>query len=146
MKNKALESVLVFIQFTTIAYVYLSTNWISIPYWCWTCIAIAGILAVWAIATMQLKYLRIQPSPLENTRLVKSGPYRVIRHPMYTSLLIMMFPPIIAEYSLLRLSLGILLLIDLLVKLNYEEKLLTLKFPEYKEYREQTNRLIPFLY
>jgi protein-S-isoprenylcysteine O-methyltransferase Ste14 len=145
-KNSLLEYSLVIIQFSTIGYVYLTTSWSLVPAWCWLFIVIGGMIAGWAIGTMQLDNLRITPSPAEKTRLIMKGPYRIVRHPMYLSLLFIMFPPVIAQFSQFRLIMSILMVIDLVIKLNYEEKLLSLKFEEYVSYRKKTFRLIPFIY
>jgi protein-S-isoprenylcysteine O-methyltransferase Ste14 len=145
-RNKIKEYILVFVQFATICYVYLTTSWGSIPAWCWILVAIGGVIALWAIGIMQLDNLRITPSPHESSRLVIHGPYRFVRHPMYLSLFFITFPPIAAQFSILRLSMGILMVIDLIFKLNYEEKLLTEKFREYESYRQKTYRIIPFIY
>lgn len=145
-KNKLLEYTLVFIQFATLAYVILTTSWFQMPWWVIGITIMSGILAIWAIGTMQLDNLKVTPSPGEEARLVTHGPYKVIRHPMYTSLIILMTPLVIAEFSLLRLFLGLLLLADLVIKLQYEERLLSEKFPQYKSYRQGTYRIVPFLY
>lgn len=38
------------------------------------------------------------------------------------------------------------LIVVLIIKLNWEEKMLLEKFSGYKNYRERTNKLIPFIY
>lgn len=40
----------------------------------------------------------------------------------------------------------VVLLVDLLLKLRYEETLLIQRFPEYKEYIKNSYRLFPFIY
>ncbi len=40
----------------------------------------------------------------------------------------------------------VVLLIDLVLKLTYEERLLVESFPSYAEYRQHSKRLVPFIY
>lgn len=146
MSNKPFEYLLVTVQFSTLAYLFLATNWVMMPVWALAGLAISFLLAVWAIGIMQFSNLKVTPSPGESAQLRMNGPYKLIRHPMYSSLLIAALFLIIPQYSLLRLITGLLLTVDLIVKLNYEEKLLLQKFNTYRAYREKTYRLIPFIY
>ncbi|NVO19439.1 MAG: isoprenylcysteine carboxylmethyltransferase family protein [Bacteroidetes bacterium] len=146
MNKKILEYTLVAVQFSTLGYLVLGSSWRTMPAWALIIVAISASLAFWAILSMQLNNLKVTPSPGENARLITSGPYRIIRHPMYSSILLLAIPLVIHEFSLLRLFLAILLIIDLLIKLNYEERLLLTKFSQYKGYRSVTYRILPFIY
>ena len=78
--------------------------------------------------------------------LVQTGPYRIVRHPIYTGLLLALVgtATAIAEWR------GVLAfgcaLAGLLWKIRVEERHLQQTFPEYAQYREQTAALIPLLY
>lgn len=101
-------------------------------------------LGVWALATMTIRNLNVLPDIRAGSQLVRHGPYRYIRHPMYSALLLVTLALILDAYSMERLMIWILLVCDLWVKLRYEEKLLGQHFGEYKDYQKQTKRLIPF--
>ena len=101
-------------------------------------------VGVWALATMTIRNLNVLPDIRAGSRLVRHGPYRYIRHPMYSALLLVTLALILDAYSMERLIIWILLVCDLWVKLRYEEKLLGQHFGEYKDYQKQTKRLIPF--
>jgi len=110
-------------------------------------VEISGILlGLWSIATMGIHNLSITPHVKENTVFKNTGPYQLIRHPMYFSIIITFIPILINYYSLLRLIVFILLLVNLVLKLNFEEKQLTRKFENYHSYKNRTYRLIPFVY
>lgn len=82
----------------------------------------------------------------ENHELIESGPYKIIRHPIYTGLLLMFAGSGIAvgEY---RAILAILIFfVSFWYKLMKEEKLLLRVFgEEYSAYRLRTKALIPFI-
>lgn len=109
------------------------------------CELLGVALGLWALVTMTLRNLNILPDIRAGSQLVTHGPYRFIRHPMYSALLLVTLAPILDAFSPVRLILWIILLVDLWVKLNYEEQLLTRHFEEYKDYQKETKRLIPFL-
>lgn len=82
----------------------------------------------------------------ENHELIETGPYRIIRHPIYTGLLLMFTGSGIAlgEY---RAILAILIFFaSFWYKLMKEEKLLLKLFNEkYSAYRSRTKALIPYI-
>ena len=106
----------------------------------------AGMLGLWAIGTMGIGNFNVTPDVKPRARLVTSGPYRLIRHPMYTALLAGALALVLDAFSPLRLAIWLVLLIDLVVKLNYEERLLSRNLEGYSAHMQRTKRLIPFLY
>lgn len=103
-------------------------------------------LGVYAIFVMKIGNFNISSQPKKSGKLVTSGPYNFIRHPMYTAQLIAVLPLIIDDFSYLRLAAILSLLIALLLKVNYEEQSLKLKFEQYQSYSDRTKKLIPFIY
>jgi protein-S-isoprenylcysteine O-methyltransferase Ste14 len=104
------------------------------------------MLMVWAIWTMKLNNLNISPDLKNNSILVLSGPYKLIRHPMYTSVLLVTLMLVINHVTLWRIGFWLVLIVDLNCKFRYEEKLLLTKYSEYSDYMSKTKRLIPFIY
>ena len=88
----------------------------------------------------------IAPDISSNSKLIVKGPYKFIRHPMYTSVLGISFYLIMNDINYFRIIIFTILLVNFLFKLDYEEKILISKFPEYSEYKKTTKKLIPFLY
>jgi len=107
---------------------------------------IAIFIGLWAVKTMHLGHFNIVPDPLPHLDLVTTGPYRFIRHPMYLSILLFFAPAAIEQASSLILAIYAILLTTLILKLLYEEKLLSEKCSDYPEYQQHTKRLIPFIF
>jgi len=82
----------------------------------------------------------------KDQKLVRSGPYKYIRHPSYTGSLLASIGFAIASGLPLAIVLVALSVLFLQLKRIYsEEAILTTHFPEYLQYREQTKMLIPFV-
>ncbi len=103
-------------------------------------------LAIHAIYIVKIRNVNITPTVKANSELVTSGPYRIIRHPMYIAQLIAVLPLIVEYFSYTRLLVFFMLLITLLVKIQFEERQLVTHFPEYKTYQKTTYKLIPYIY
>jgi len=78
--------------------------------------------------------------------LIKTGPYRFVRHPIYTGLLIMGLGTAF-EIGRLRCFVGLVVVgIGFWIKLKQEEKLLLRHFPDdYPAYQKRVKALVPFV-
>lgn len=104
------------------------------------------ILGAWGILSMNADTLNVPPDVRPKAKLTKKGPYAIIRHPMYLSLLLVSMPLVITKPTVFRIFVETTLVIDLLLKLNIEEKMLLEKLDGYKHYRKNTWKIIPFIY
>lgn len=110
-------------------------------------VEILGIgLGIWAILSMRPFNFNITPDVKTDGVMVERGPYTYIRHPMYAALLTICTALVIDQFSLVRLGILLILIIDLVVKLRYEENLLASHYSEYDTYRTHTYRLVPYLW
>lgn len=103
-------------------------------------------LAAWAFWSLRGSIPNITPDVRANATLVQHGPYRFVRHPIYTAVLLITLALVLEESTALRVVTWLLLAATLLVKLDYEERLLAARFPDYPAYQRTTKRLIPFLF
>jgi protein-S-isoprenylcysteine O-methyltransferase Ste14 len=78
--------------------------------------------------------------------LVKTGPYRFVRHPIYTGLLVMCLGSAI-EIGRLRCWLSIVVVgLGFWIKLKQEESLMLRHFPDaYPVYQKRVKALVPFV-
>lgn len=116
--------------------------------WIWAAIQIGGLaVGIWAIVVMKMSNkFNIPPDVREGSKLVKQSIYKYIRHPMYTAVLLYFLSGLIHHFSWARLGYFGILFITLVVKINYEEKLLRQAFEDYATYQKQSWHLIPFVY
>lgn len=103
-------------------------------------------LGLWAVLAMRPENLSITPEPRPGARLVRRGPYRVLRHPMYTSLFMVAGALLADHWSIARCGAAVLLTLVLFLKIRREESFLRATYPAYAQYAESTWRLIPLLY
>jgi protein-S-isoprenylcysteine O-methyltransferase Ste14 len=83
------------------------------------------------------------PSPKTNGKLIRSGIYHYIRHPIYTGIILAAFSLGIFLGSGWKLGVSILLTVLFFRKSKYEEKQLAQKFPDYRQYCQSTGRFLP---
>jgi protein-S-isoprenylcysteine O-methyltransferase Ste14 len=84
------------------------------------------------------------PLPKEGGKLGVTGLYRYVRHPMYTSVLLLTLGIAVMSGSVLKYILVILLAGLFYLKSSYEERYLRHKYKKYAEYASHTPRFIPF--
>ena len=109
-------------------------------------IALGAMVGLLALRTNTLGNFNIRPDIKEDCTLVTSGIYAYIRHPMYTSVLVMMAGVVVLYPMRFEYILYGLLLLVLLLKLFYEESLWKCESEEYLAYCKNTKRLIPFIF
>lgn len=145
MKSRWLSLGLVTVQLVCIAALLLGGNVLAAPPWVF--LQVAGLALVsWAVLTMRPQPVTPWPEVPRGARLVTRGPYRWVRHPMYTGVLCLTLAWVLDDVTWGRAAVWLTLLACLLVKLEYEERLLARRFPEYAAYRKRTKRLIPYVY
>jgi protein-S-isoprenylcysteine O-methyltransferase Ste14 len=116
-------------------------------------VAVAGILitlcgagfAIWARIHLGKNWSG-QPAIRVNQKIVRTGPYSIVRHPIYTGLLIGVAGAAIATGSITALSVLAIIFVVFILKSRMEEKFLREEFgEEYEQYRREVKGLIPFV-
>jgi protein-S-isoprenylcysteine O-methyltransferase len=108
----------------------------------------AGTALRWAAIRALWSYFTVNVSILEGQRVVRRGPYRWVRHPSYTGLLLRYLGFGLALANWLSAALIFLpLLAATLYRIRVEEAALGEHFGgEYAAYARETKRLVPGLY
>lgn len=86
------------------------------------------------------------PLPVAGAPLVESGAYRLIRHPIYSGLVLCAVGWGLVTGSILAIGTALLLFLLLAGKSRREEIWLSAIHPEYGAYQQRTKRLIPWIY
>ena len=82
----------------------------------------------------------------EARRLVTTGPYGIIRHPLYVTEELATFAVLIQFLSLSTLLIFLVHVLIQFQRMKNEEAVLEKAFPEYRAYKSSTARLIPGVY
>jgi protein-S-isoprenylcysteine O-methyltransferase Ste14 len=82
----------------------------------------------------------------ENHELIVRGPYRLVRHPIYTGILAMLLATAIQQGHIAGMIGVVIVFVSLWIKLIGEEELMRHQFPEqYPAYQQRVKRIVPFL-
>ncbi len=103
------------------------------------------LLAIWSRRTLGDEWSQ-DVEVKRGHRLVQGGPYRLMRHPIYSAHLLMGLGTAIASASLTGFVGLASFLLGFWIKLRQEEELLLRSFPdEYASYRRSVKALLPYL-
>jgi len=108
-------------------------------------IAAGAVLGVRGLADLR-ENLTPFPHPRDGARLVETGAYRLVRHPIYGGLIVGSAGWGLVTAAPLVLALAAVLFGFFDLKSRREEAWLAERFPGYAEYRARTKRFIPWAY
>ena len=110
-------------------------------------LASAASLLGTALSTISLAHLGRSFSLMaEARRLVTTGPYRIVRHPLYLFEEVAALGVLIQFLSVYTALIFVAHIFIQLQRIRNEESVLEQAFPEYQEYKSTTARLIPGIY
>jgi protein-S-isoprenylcysteine O-methyltransferase Ste14 len=116
------------------------------------CTAVGGALMAGGAVLLVASLVRLGrgltplPYPKDGAELVQTGPFALVRHPMYSGGLVLGFGWALCVRSWLTLGYAVVLFVFLDAKSRWEERWLTERFPGYATYRRRVRKLIPFIY
>ena len=146
IRSSKKEFLLVISQFIIIALHFIKFNLfnqkliqgesLKIIYICNFLIILALIIIIFSAKDLG-RSLSPMPRPIENSKLITSGIYRLFRHPMYYSLITISLSLFIKSLTIYNLILTILLTFIIINKIKLEEEYLTKKFHNYTLYKNE---------
>ncbi|PIN91450.1 hypothetical protein COU57_00385 [Candidatus Pacearchaeota archaeon CG10_big_fil_rev_8_21_14_0_10_32_14] len=110
-------------------------------------ITIGFIVRQWSIKILG-EFFTPSIKTQEHQKIIMKGPYKYIRHPSYTGLLLEVCGVSLCLSNWISFTFSFVFLFSALVyRINIEEKLLSKEFgEEYKNYTTKTKKLIPYIY
>jgi protein-S-isoprenylcysteine O-methyltransferase Ste14 len=111
-----------------------------------TATLLAGLLvAGWAVRTLGSS-MTVLPRPREQHELITRGPFRWVRHPVYSGVLLTALGACLISGSWIALALSLCLFVLFDLKARREEAWLAQRYPQYLEYRRRTRKFVPGVY
>lgn len=107
---------------------------------------IAGVGLLLAATHRLGRSLTALPAPKPDSTLVTTGPYGLVRHPIYAAAILLAVGLALVVNGTLTLLYGAVLIWLLDRKATREERWLAERYPDYPAYRNRVRKLIPFLY
>ncbi len=145
MSGRLLSLLLVAGQFLLLGIIAL-LSWPPVGPWpAWLPVAAGLALGLWTLTVMRPGRFNIRPDPHPDGELVTRGPYRHVRHPMYSALLLLCGGLVWLPFHPLKLFAWLALALLLRVKAGYEESLLSHRYRDYPHYRAGTGAFLPRL-
>ncbi len=108
----------------------------------WVLFGLGAVLGIGGAAVLSNSRTMF-PRPREDCRLVQHGVYRWIRHPLYTSVMVLATGWSLFWHSGPAGVLTLILIGFLNLKARHEESLLRARFPAYNTYCDRVKRFIP---
>jgi protein-S-isoprenylcysteine O-methyltransferase len=100
-------------------------------------------LTIWSRVSLATAF-RVGAAPAAHG-IIRRGPYRLVRHPMYFGMLIFLWAGILSHASVATFAVGIALTAMVTARIVSEERLLLATYPDYAAYRHTTKALVPFV-
>lgn len=139
---------LVLLQFLSLILLFVPFQIISLEYgWIvsFVCLSLSLKLLLWTSQHNKIGNFNIVPEIKEGCTLIKTGPYYFIRHPMYTSVVLIGIGALTYGFSFYKIGVLSVLILTMYLKASREERFWCEKTSQYQEYKAKTKMFIPFI-
>jgi len=137
--------ILVFLQFGLIGLMLLFSTGIFSSLVGLGIFFVGLVVGIFALLQNRLGNFNIQPKMKENAKLITTGIYAYVRHPMYLSLILMMLGVWVSSPTFLETLFMLLLILTLLLKAKKEESIWLQENEAYVAYKKRSKLLLPFI-
>ena len=148
-KTVILVSGIIFLLAFILAGLNFRFGWFKLPTIVIIIASIIFLLAyiMYAEVLRENEYLSRTVEVSENQKVVDSGLYGLVRHPMYTSTIFLFLSMPLVLYSIFSFIVMLIYPIIIIFRIRNEEKVLENELIGYKEYKEKVKyKLIPYLW
>ena len=105
---------------------------------------VVGLVVVFAASRTLGSALTPTPEPRDD-QMRTDGPYRYVRHPIYSGVLIIVLGLVVRAGSIPSLVVGAVTVAFFHAKARWEERRLAVRYPDYPAYAATTGRFVPRL-
>jgi len=107
----------------------------------------AVAFAIWARIELGTNWSGAVITLKEDHKLITSGPYKFVRHPIYTGYFLATLGTAFTLGTIASYLATLMIFLGFLIRMNKEESLMTAQFPkEYPEYKKQSKKILPFIW
>ncbi len=153
MPSKAMR--LVFIQFVLFAALAISFVLLPAGQVLWARL-LGMLLAALGLGVIMLAILQhyginrslvnVSPEPNQRNQLVQTGIYGLVRHPIYSGVILAAVGTALVHGHIIPLLIALAFIAFFTYKSTFEESLLMQAYPDYAAYRQRTGRFLPRLF
>jgi protein-S-isoprenylcysteine O-methyltransferase Ste14 len=112
--------------------------------WSMVGVTAAGLLFTWWARVHMGNLWHGGVSRTADHRVVQSGPFALVRHPIYTGMIAAVIAVAVLKANPVSLLGAVLFAIGFMLKAKVEERFLEGELPDYAAYRERVPMLVPF--
>lgn len=102
-------------------------------------------LSIWARRSFQKGTFRVTAAP-GGSSIIRNGPYRLVRHPMYAAALLFIWAAVLSHVSVFTLAVGFAVSAIAIARVVVEERLLRDRYSDYGDYARSTSALVPYVF
>ncbi len=124
-------------------------QWLMLPDWCMIAFSLVFLLgyAMYAEVLRENTYLSRTVEVQENQKIIDTGLYGIVRHPMYTATILMFLSVPLILGSLISFVIFLFYPVIIMMRIRNEEKILENGLSGYIEYKKKVKyRLLPFIW